>query len=49
MIGIIIAFLLGYWLGEKKEPRQKEYTGKIEDNDMDYGYVRDGESVKDLT
>ena len=49
MIGIIIAFLLGYWLGEKKETKQEEYTGKIEYNGMDYGYVRDGESVKDLT
>jgi hypothetical protein len=55
MIGIIIAFVLGYWLGEKKESKQEEYvrdheyTGKIEYNDMDYGYVRDGESVKDLT
>lgn len=43
MIGIIIAFLLGYWLGEKKEPTQSEYSG------IGYGYVRDGESVRDLT
>jgi len=49
MIGIIIAFLLGYWLREKNEIKQEEYTGKIEYNGMDYGYVRDGESVKDLT
>ncbi len=49
MIGIIIAFLLGYWLGEKGKPKQKEYTESIKYNEMDYGYARDGESVKDLT
>lgn len=42
MIGIIIAFLLGYWLGEKEELKEKEYA------DTDYIYVKEGESVKDL-
>ena len=52
MIRIIIELLLGYWLGknEKKEQKQidKEYTGSVEYN-VDYGYVREGESVEDLT
>ena len=49
MIGIIIAFLLGYWLGEKNQPKPKKYTSSIEYNEIDYGYVKDGESIKDLT
>lgn len=53
MIGIIIALLVGYWFGknEKQVPKQidSEYTGSIEYNGIDYGYVRDGESVRDLT
>lgn len=53
MIGIILALLLGYWLGknEKKEQKQmdKEYTGSVEYDGIDYGYVREGESVRDLT
>lgn len=49
MIGIIIAFLLGYWLVDKKESKQKEYTDYTEYNDMDYCYIREGESVRDLT
>ncbi|MDE1831406.1 MAG: hypothetical protein KGI02_03440 [Thaumarchaeota archaeon] len=52
MIGIILALLLGYWLGknEKKEPKQinSEYTGSVEYNGVDYGYVREGESAEDL-
>lgn len=51
MIDVIIALLLGYWLGKKEDTKQKdqEYTGSIKYNSMDYGYVRDGESIKDLT
>ena len=49
MIGIILAFLIGYWFGKKKETKQSQYTEKIEYNIIDYGYVRDGESVRDLT
>ena len=53
MIGIIIALLLGYWLGknEKKEQKQidNEYTDSVKCNRVDYGYVREGESVEDLT
>jgi len=53
MIGIIIALLVGYWLGknEKQVPNQidSEYSATVECNGMDYGYVRDGESVRDLT
>lgn len=52
MIGIIIALLVGYWMGknEKQIPKQSdmEYSGSVECNGMDYGYVRDGESVRDL-
>jgi len=52
MIGIIIALLLGYWLGknEKKEQKQldQQYTGSVKYNGVDYGYVREGESVEDL-
>ncbi len=51
MIDIIIALLVGSWLGKKEELEQKdqEYTGSINYNGVDYGYVREGESVKDLT
>ena len=52
MIGIIIALLLGYWLGKKEneDPKQKdqEYKGFVEFDGMNYGYVKDGESVQDL-
>ena len=52
MIGIILALLLGYWLGknEKQEQKQieKEYAGSIEHDGKNYGYVREGESVEDL-
>jgi len=52
MLGIIIALLLGYWLGknEKKEQKriEKEYAGSVKCYGVDYGYVREGESVEDL-
>ncbi len=52
MLGIIIALLLGYWLGknEKNEQKQidKEYSGSVKYGGVDYGYVREGESVEDL-
>ena len=52
MLGIIIALLLGYWLGknEKKEQKQihKEYADSVKYAEVDYGYVRQGESVEDL-
>ena len=34
-----------------KVPKQidTEYTGSVEYNEMNYGYTRDGESVRDLT
>ena len=48
MIDIIIVILLGYWLGKKEEPRQRdqEYTGSIEYNGMDYGYVKEENLLK---
>ena len=53
MLGIIIALLLGYWLGrnEKKEQKQidKECAGSVKYNGVDYGYIGEGESVEDLT
>ncbi len=53
MIGIIIALLLGYWIGKSEKNEQKqieqEYTGSVQYNKVDYGYVREGESVEDLT
>ena len=52
MLGIIIALLLGYWLGknEKKEQKRigKEYFDSVKYGGADYGYVREGESVEDL-
>jgi len=52
VIGIIIALLLGYWLGknEKKEQKQldQQYAGSVKYNRVDYGYVKKGESVEDL-
>jgi len=53
MIGIILAFLLGYYVKhcEKKEEKQlsQEYNGSIECDGKNYGYVKEGESVEDLT
>lgn len=53
MIGIIIAILVGYWMGKNEKQTSKqidaEYTGSMKYNGVDYGYVRDGESVRDLT
>jgi hypothetical protein len=53
MIGIIIALLLGYWLGkkEKKESKQIDlkYTGSIKYHGVTYGYTRKGEYVEELT
>ncbi|MDE1818372.1 MAG: hypothetical protein KGI19_07195 [Thaumarchaeota archaeon] len=53
MIGIIIALFVGYYLGKNEKQDQKqtevEYTGAVEYNGMNYGYVKDGESVRDLT
>jgi len=52
MIGIILAFLLGYYFkqSEKKEQKQldQQYTGSAEYDGKNYGYVKEGESVEDL-
>lgn len=52
MIDIILAFLFGYYL-KKSEKRSQEqidskYAGSIECDRLNYGYVREGESVEDL-
>jgi len=52
MIGIIIALLVGYWLGKNdKVPKQidVEYTDSVQYDGADYSYIRSGESVRDLT
>lgn len=52
MIDIILAFLLGYYVKhcDKKEQKRldSQYTGAIECDGKNYGYVKDGESVEDL-
>ncbi len=55
MIEWIIGFLVAKWWVDKEEKKQKEmeqdqeYKGFVEYDGMNYGYVKDGESVKDLT
>lgn len=52
MLGIIIALLLGYWLGKNEKKEQKQIDNKHDDfpwcDGKNYGYVRKGESVEDL-
>jgi hypothetical protein len=54
MIEWIIGFLVAKWWVDKEEKKQKEmeqvqFSGNIDYSGIPYGYVRDGESVKDLT
>ena len=53
MMYVILAFLFGYYLkqSEKKTHEQiaSKYVDSSEYNDRNYGYVREGESVEDLT
>ena len=53
MIDVILAFLFGYYLkqSEKKTHEQiaSKYIDSIEYDGRNYGYVREGESVEDLT
>jgi hypothetical protein len=46
MIEWIIAFLVAKWWSDRKE--KKGFSGNIDYNVIPYGYVRDGESIRDL-
>ena len=55
MIEWVIGFLVAKWWVDKEEkkkndPKQmdREYKGFVEYEGMNYGYVKDGESVQDL-
>lgn len=51
MIEWIIGFLVAKWWTDRDEKRKKpqEFSGNIVDaNGIPYGYVRDGETIRDL-
>lgn len=53
MIDVILAFLFGYYLkkSEKRDHEQiaSKHAGSIEYDGKNYGYVKEGESMEDLT
>ena len=48
MIDWIIAFIVAKWWSDRKEKKQaQEFSGNIEYT-IPYGFVRDGENIRDL-
>lgn len=45
LIGLIVAYKMVYG---KKKTKTQEFTGNIIYNDIPFGYVKDGEYIKDL-
>ena len=50
MIELLIGLLVSKWWTDKdqKKTNPQEFTGNIDANGIPYGYVRDGETIKDL-
>jgi hypothetical protein len=50
MIEWLIGFLVAKWWTDKdeKKNRPQEFSGNIDANGIPYGYVRTGETIKDL-
>jgi hypothetical protein len=50
MIELIIGLLVAKWWTDKDEKKVKtqEFTGNVDANGIPYGYVRNGETIKDL-
>jgi len=52
MIDVILAFLFGYYLKKSEKNHEQiasKYADSIEYDEENYGYVREGESMEDLT
>ncbi|MDE1766368.1 MAG: hypothetical protein KGI27_08880 [Thaumarchaeota archaeon] len=50
MIDLLIGLLVAKWWTDRDEKRKKpqEFSGNIDCNGIPYGYVKDGETIRDL-
>ena len=48
MLEWIIGLLVAKWWADKQEKKEPEFTGNIDANSIPYGYVKSGETIKDL-
>ncbi len=48
MIDLLIGLLVAKWWTDRQEKKEPEFSGNIDCDGIPYGYVKDGETIRDL-